>query len=155
MAKSRLPSFGDVITSIKFQYGHLGYDKRPPIQVGADSPVHMVCFTLTDNEVVEIERIVGGKLTSKELFIDLGVPDVSRATAEFVVIENDMQGGGTGMGCHDIYPDGWHIIAKRLDKDGKWNPNGEEIAFYMTGCFIDMIPPEEVKIIRHMAMSLV
>lgn len=150
----RLPSFGDVITSKRFRYGHIGYDGKPPIQVGQNSPEHIVGVYLTDDEIVaEVKKT--GRMPSKSKNIDFGVPDVSRNTAEFVVINNAMQGGGTGMGPHDVFPDGWHVVAKRLDKDGKWNPDGEEIAFYMTGCFTDMIPPEEVTIVRHMAMRFV
>jgi hypothetical protein len=61
-----------------------------------------------------------------------------------------MQGGGG----RDDYPDGWHIRAKRLDEKGKFDPKGEEIVFYMTGSFIDMIPPEEVSIVGHLAMTV-
>jgi len=156
MPSDRLPSFGDVITSTKFRYGRLNYDGKPPIQVGQDSPNHIVSRYLTEDEMVKIAKIVGGK-PERPMSIDYGVPDHSRATAEFVVVDGRMEGGGscgTPMG-HDDYPDGWHIVAKRLNKDGKWNPNGEVIAFYMTGCFIDMIPPEEVTVVRHMEMHYV
>ncbi|TRZ42337.1 hypothetical protein D4S03_12370 [bacterium] len=154
MSEPRLPNFGDVITSKRFQFGYLNYDGKPPIQVGQGSPEHIVGRSLTDDEIVaEIKGT--GSMPPKWKNFDYGVPDESRGTAEFVVIENDMQGGGTAMG-YDVYPDdGWHIVAKRLDKDGQWDPDGEEIAFYMTGYFIDMIPPEEVTIVRHMAMHFV
>ncbi|HSV94761.1 MAG TPA: hypothetical protein VLH94_02180 [Spirochaetia bacterium] len=156
MSKPRLPSFGDVIVSERFKYGHLNYDGKPPIQVGQNSPKCLVSRFLTDEEIDEIKK--AGKKPPKMIEEDLGVPDPSRATAEFVVINNNMQGGGTGMGViyghNDDYPDGWHIVAKRL-KDGKWDPEGEEIAFYMTGSFIDMIFLNEVKIVRHMAMSYI
>lgn len=159
MPTNRPPSFGDVITSKRFRYGHLNYDGKPPIQVGQDTAKHLVTSYLSDDQIVEIEKIVKGKLTERKLTLDFGVPDYTRGTAEFVVINNKMQGGGQGMGVMfghaDEYPDGWHIVAKRLDKDGNWDENGEEIAFYMTGCFIDMILPEEVTIVRHMAMHFV
>jgi len=53
---------------------------------------------------------------------------------KFVVIKTVMDGGGTGMGPHDTFPDGHHVFCKKLKND-KYNDNGPELDFYQTGCF--------------------
>jgi hypothetical protein len=79
-----------------------------------------------------------------------GKVDPTRAKAKFVVERAELEGGGTAHGPYDVYPDGWHITARRLFKNGKYNPKGEVIDFYMTGCFNYMI--EKVKIVDKMQM---
>lgn len=59
--------------------------------------------------------------------------DETRPSATFVVTRAEAAGGGTGHGPHDIYPDGWEVVAKRLNADGSYNPDGERILFYQTG----------------------
>ena len=48
---------------------------------------------------------------------------------EFVVTKTKFGGGGTGMGDHDVYPDGHEVFCKRL-KDGEYDIDGDEISFY-------------------------
>ncbi len=59
--------------------------------------------------------------------------DETRPGATFVVIRAEAAGGGTGHGPNDVYPDGWEIIAQRLNADGSYDPDGERILFYQTG----------------------
>jgi hypothetical protein len=33
----------------------------------------------------------------------------------WIVEKTEMTGGGTGHGPHDIYPDAWHVTARRLE----------------------------------------
>lgn len=66
--------------------------------------------------------------------------DRSRDGANFVVVRTAMTGGGTGHGPGDIYPDGYEVTVKRLVGDGTYDPNGEELVFFQTGCFNCMIP---------------
>jgi hypothetical protein len=72
---------------------------------------------------------------------------------DYVVVRTAMEGGGTGHGPHDIYPDGWHVEATKLDKDGNYDPDGKRIDFYQSGCFTGMI--EEVKVVDRMRMTFV
>ena len=72
---------------------------------------------------------------------------------DYVVIEATMEGGGTGHGPHDIYPDGWHVEAQLLDKNGNYNPDGKKIDFYQSGCFNNMI--EEVQVTGKMERTFV
>lgn len=59
--------------------------------------------------------------------------DETRPSAKFVVTRAEAAGGGTGHGPHDVYPDGWEVVAKRLNADGSYNPDGEKILFFQTG----------------------
>lgn len=63
---------------------------------------------------------------------------------KYVVEETKMCGGGTGHGPFDIYPDGWHVTARRLNNDGTYDPHGLTKKFYMSGCFTNMITEVEV-----------
>ena len=67
---------------------------------------------------------------------------------EFLVVKTSLEGGGTGMGPHDVYPDGHHVICKRLNVDGTYNEDGEEISFYQSGSFTAMITKDEIQSIR-------
>jgi len=49
---------------------------------------------------------------------------------EYVVYKTTFDGGGTGHGPHDIYPNGHHVWCEKLD-DSK-----RKINFYQSGCFI-------------------
>jgi hypothetical protein len=55
------------------------------------------------------------------------------ATATFYVLQARWAGGGRGH--NDTYPDGWFIVAVRLDAAG--TPTNDFIQFYIkgTGCF--------------------
>ena len=50
----------------------------------------------------------------------------------YVVIKTAIDGGGTGHGPGDVYPDGHHVFCKKTI-------DGEEIDFYQSGCFTAMI----------------
>ena len=66
---------------------------------------------------------------------------------EFVVVKTSFEGGGTGHGPHDIYPDGHRVFCKAL-KDGEYDVNGTEVNFYQSGAFTCMIT--DIKPIRTM-----
>lgn len=69
----------------------------------------------------------------------------------WVVEDARMGGGGTGHGPHDIYPDGWQVTVRRL-KRGKYDPKGDTIRFYQSGCFTAecMITPAEIDLTKKM-----
>lgn len=136
MAKEKMPEVGDVITSPKFAFGY--YKKEG------------------NKEVI----IVDGKTKKYPVrfmkkILELGAHDPSRATAKFVVETAKTQGGGNGHGPHDTYPDGWYIRARRLNEKGTYNPKGEVICFYMSGCFTCVVEPRDVKIVGKMQMRFV
>lgn len=76
-----------------------------------------------------------------------------KETGSYVVLKTAYEGGGTGMGPHDVYPDGHHVYAKKLKNNGFWDSNGQEIDFYQSGCFTCMIEPKDIGVIKTMKMS--
>lgn len=50
---------------------------------------------------------------------------------EYVVTGTAMDGGGTGHGPHDVFPNGHHVFAEKLD-------NGTRVDFYQSGAFIHL-----------------
>ena len=83
--------------------------------------------------------------TTKNIF------DTNEYIGWYVVTRAKSEGGGTGHGPHDVYPDGWHISATQLKhKITGWpdavigtfeyNDDGKTISFYQSGCFSATIP---------------
>ena len=66
--------------------------------------------------------------------------DALEGNRDFIVIDTRMTGGGTGMGRHDVYPDGWRVTVQQLDKKGRFDESGLTFQFYQSGCFTCMIP---------------
>jgi hypothetical protein len=74
--------------------------------------------------------------------------DTSELIGEYVVIKTEHTGGGTGMGPHDVYPDGHLVHARPVQKRTKQKP----ISFYQSGCFNAM--NENVPVIRNINKPL-
>lgn len=143
---------GDVISSPKFAYGY--YEDREaqkPVAVDGKTIRHTVTYFVDEEERVA-QSAKSGEILPKEIIEDQGAYDPSRATAKFVVEAANMQGGGSGNGPGDDYPDGWHVRARRLNEDGSYNPKGEAIHFYMSGFFLGMVEPKDVQIVGKMQM---
>lgn len=49
----------------------------------------------------------------------------------YIVTHTVVDGGGSGHGANDYYPNGHHVFCKRED--------GREVDFYQTGCFTAMV----------------
>lgn len=93
----------------------------------------------------------GGWSRRVEMVVDLAATDSARGDAEFVVTSAGMSGGGTGHGPHDVYPDGWGVRAKRLRPDGSYDPDGEQVFFYQSGCFTNVL--DDARKVREMKMT--
>lgn len=127
-------SVGDVITSEKFAYGKYDFD-RTKVTVDGKTKTYPVG--------------IGNKT------IEYGAYDLTRAGAKFVVETAGMEGGGTGHGPNDVYGDGWHVRARRLQTNGEYDPNGEIIEFYTNGSFNCVIPPKDIRVVGKMQMWFV
>ena len=66
--------------------------------------------------------------------------DTGYLAGRYAVVKTAFDGGGTGMGPGDIYPDGDHVWCRKMLENGKF---GEQIEFYQSGSFTAMI--EEIK----------
>lgn len=101
------------------------------MRVYAIIPSHFVYSnTPNDPKPARTEVSVGEVKRRDGHTIDLGY-----LKGRYVVEHAAMEGGGTGHGPHDIYPDGWHIRARKLKADGSYDPQGVEIEFYQSGAF--------------------
>lgn len=154
MATKNLPDVGDIITSSKFAYGYYEREDKKLITIDGTTKKHPVTSYVNEDERVSLAA-KSGKVPPKTRTVELGAYDVSRAKAKFVVEKANMQGGGTGHGPGDVYPDGWHVVARRLNDNGTYDQNGELIQFYMSGCFICMVEPKNVRIVGKMQLRFV
>ena len=60
--------------------------------------------------------------------------DTEFLEGEYVVIKTAMDGGGTGHGVHDTYPNGHHVWCEKMFDGGIGHP-GIRVDFYQTGSF--------------------
>jgi hypothetical protein len=94
------------------------------MDVYADIPEHFVyanhrgSFKLTHSDIT-----LGG--------------DFDYLCGKYIVTHTAFDGGGTGMGAHDVYPDGHHVFCVKADDDKV------RVDFYQSGCFTAMI--EDIK----------
>ncbi len=151
---NNLPNIGDIITSEKFAFGYYENEDKALITIDGTTTKRPVTSFVSEEERVATAA-KSGKIPSKTKTVDLGAYDQGRAKAKFVVESANMQGGGTGHGPGDVYPDGWHVRARQLDDKGAYDPNGEVIQFYMSGCFTCMVDPNDVKVVGEMQMRFV
>lgn len=152
MPKDKLPQIGDIIASPKFAYGYYDGEDKKIVSIDGQTKKQPVTFTIGEDErVAEAART--GKIPPKTRRVDLGAYDKSRGGAKFVVENAALEGGGTGHGPFDVYPDGWHVTARRLKKDGTYDPSGECITFYMTGSFTIMVDSKDLRIVGKMERS--
>ena len=111
MTKTKTPLLeeGDII---ELKVGHKVY---------ADIPEHFV-----------FDNCKGSfKMTHHEVVID--AVNFSYFAGRYVVYKTVFHGGGTGMGPHDVYPDGHHVYCEKLDD------RSVKADFYQSGCFTAMI----------------
>lgn len=90
-------------------------------------------------------------------FVKANVPEQQKEQfilkeGEFVVTKTTFDGGGTGHGQCDVYPNGHHVFCKAL-KNGEYDESGIEINFYQSGSFTCMIT--DISPIRNMTMKFV
>lgn len=154
MSKKNLLNIGDIIISEKFAFGYYDSEDRKLITIDGTTTKHPVTFYVNEEERIATAA-KSGKVPSKTRTVDLGAYDQSRRKAKFVVESANMQGGGTGHGPGDVYPDGWHVQARRLNNNGTYDPKGEVIRFYMSGCFTCIIDKSDVKVVGKMQMWFV
>lgn len=124
--------------------------------VYADVPYKFIFSNVTErskdaNEISHHDIKIGTVLsTTKNKF------NTGKLAGWYVVIDADMEGGGTGMGDHDVYPDGHHVFARKLKGEPpelSYNEKGTEIDFYQTGCFTAMIEEGKVPVLKGVKMK--
>jgi len=64
--------------------------------------------------------------------------DLAYLAGRYVVYSTATDGGGTGHGPNDVYPDGHHVFCDRLDSVVR--DKSHRVDFYQSGCFTAMLP---------------
>jgi hypothetical protein len=136
-------NIGDIIRSEKFAYGMYGYTWNPFEEFAQSESVIEVDGKTEEYPVKCRKPGTPWDAPSEYIAVDRAAYDPSRGKAQFVVEKADMQGGGRAM-FNDYYPDGWHVTARRLNDDRSYNPKGEIIQFYQSGCFTTNIGEVEL-----------
>lgn len=144
-----LPKVGDVIISEKFAFGYYSTEEQLFVNVDGQTKKHTLEVSIDEEERVE-NAAKTGAVPSKKRVVEMGAYAPSRGSAKFVVEAANFQGG-----CGVYSSDGWHIVARRLDRDGKYNPTGELIKCYVTGFFTNKVEEKDIKIIGKMKMIFV
>ena len=94
----------------------------------------------TEVHWTEHQKKAGGWEREVERVLDI---DASAFASDRWKVESTrLTGGGTGMGPHDVYPDGHYVEAKSL------NHKGVRLVFYQTGAFIPEILPPDIDLVK-------
>lgn len=96
------------------------------------------------NDIKETLKRNGLEINDEQIayFNGLGTTlsfDTNKFEGEYTVYYAGSDGGGSGMGHFDTYPNGHHVFCEKNDD------SGIEIDFYQTGSFTAMIRPEEIE----------
>lgn len=89
---------------------------------------------LTKDHSVYVDRTVpsyGGKTVKIHDMVRLSDFKWTYLQGQYLVVKTAFDGGGTGHGPHDIYPNGHHVFCESLEGSHK-------VDFYQTGCFTAM-----------------
>ncbi|KKT82672.1 MAG: hypothetical protein UW80_C0033G0017, partial [Microgenomates group bacterium GW2011_GWC1_44_9] len=120
------PIVGDVIVSIEFIFATIGTTSLDGITVPCLYPHHerhlMVSEIIPENERIASLKAGHGD-PGKYKTLDLGRYDLSRGQAEFVVEHAAWEGYDNSP--RDGQPNSWHIIARRLFRNGLYDRKGE------------------------------
>lgn len=68
--------------------------------------------------------------------------DLNYLCGKYVVIKTTSDGGGTGHGPNDVYPNGHHVFCRKIPNGKSYEDNlkvEHEVDFYQSGCFTAMI----------------
>lgn len=95
---------------------------------------------------------------AKEFVIQkLPIPEASTfevKPGEFLVVRTIEDGGGCdSYRPSESYPNGHHVFLKRLNDDGTYNENGQEVNFYESGSFTCV--NENVVVVRKLNVTFV
>lgn len=131
--KTIILKVGDVIKSEKFAFGRyaLGYEfnkfkdnKYDPKSCKVDRK--KIIVDLQERRNISLQRIPNGRKRNISTY------ESERGKALFVVEESDFKDcpqRGDMFINYDEQSDTWHILARRLNPSGSYNPDGELIYF--------------------------
>jgi len=139
---------GDVITSPTFEFayqknGHLYIEYKRNKKITEK----IIQRQFSERTRLEIAAKTGNPNPPKSEPLDIGSYDPTRAQAQFIVMSAQLESETTdSYGPYDGYTTIFSatITAKRLNKDGTYNTEGEEIIFEVAGKRQVSIRPENI-----------
>lgn len=135
----RLLQVGDVFRSKRFVEALYRVIRNDNSEPTLDKK--QLCFDhSSEMEVHWTERNGDGWERQRKTKLDRRVEDQDKIHQwAFKVIDTRMTGGGTGMGPHDIYPDGHQVTAT--------DAFGRTMVFFQSGAFVGVIPPKDIDLV--------
>lgn len=115
----------------------------------------MVGRDLQEGDIIVSKKFACGEYESDRSKIWVGgrccanAYDPRRGTQKFVVEEAVLAGGNAAR----LYPDGLRVTARRLKPDGRYDPSGLLITFYMSGSFTALIAARDIRVVGRMRRS--
>lgn len=91
----------------------------------------MKVYTEVPNTFVYSNRKGDFELTSTD--VEIGKDFENWLEGKYVVVKTNTEGGGTGHGGHDVYPDGHRVFCENIE-----HPH-IRCNFFQSGCFTAMI----------------
>jgi len=73
-------------------------------------------------------------LKEGDIFVEIGEKKIL-IEGNYLVEKTVFDGGGTGHGPYDFYPDGHHVYARRLLNEKEWNTAVQLVNFWQSGSF--------------------
>ncbi len=73
---------------------------------------------------------------------------------DWLVIRTQSNGGGTGHGPHDVYPDGHEVTIQMIHSIAEGPSSDLTLKFYQTGCFTNMIEPKDIELVKALKYEL-
>lgn len=104
---------------IELKAGHMVYVKLPAHFCYSN---RKGCFDELAKRAVKIGEQIGGL-------------DTNYLAGRYIVTKTANDGGGTGHGPHDVYPDGHHVWCESIGES--WDTK-IAVDFYQSGCFTAM-----------------
>lgn len=97
--------------------------------------------------VPEREVFDNCKKSKKMTHYEAPIKKFKNLVGEYFVYKTAYEGGGTGHGPYDVYPDGHHVYCRKVEN------KSVEVDFYQTGSFTCMIEKGTIKPIGKMKCS--
>lgn len=107
--------------------------KKAPVFLKEGDIIELTLGMSVNATVPEIWLYSNGK-ANKTTHGSIKISAKTKLAGRYVVFKTAFDGGGTGHGPHDVFPDGHHVYCERLDD------LTVKVDFYQSGCFTSMLP---------------
>jgi hypothetical protein len=113
-------------------------------ELSKDTIANKVKKGLAELDIIPDNEKVTAFIDALNLDLSIKSFDTSKYEGEYTVIRTALEGGGTGMGPHDVFPNGHHVICTKNDDPSI------EVDFYQTSGSSDLLT--DVPVVRRAAL---